>query len=599
MVKEIRLVPEYGEEVTLKLYKEKKPYTVEEILSVEAKVYEDLHYYFVLEADEVITDAHIMINDADIDAVIVNNQIQIKRTKDYKGTFADQIGFIQISLRFPLEDDEEQMYYSDYASVLIRSSKNNKAIDSMLKYVYENQEDILKTSTTTIKTGKDLERSYDDFWSQIMMLRDIADIYESCFGFFMTNSRQRLELVEVVDRVEKLQFVDSKTINYIVSHPEYLKKETAGLRFGKQYFLPSKTSMLQNRMTKNIYENQVVLGFLEKVFKDTEALKKRIEDYIKVLRIGEQEESGYIESSYLLYVNAKEIIEEFKLRIDEIYEKIEYLYMAYSGIFEIEAIDCTIQPRPTPIFMSVPQYNMVYTCIMKWFGKTGYDFERELIMMNFLDAPTVYEAYVLLKLVNQIKELGFKLIEIKNVKYPRKIEWFYHNKEYCNTYEFEKDGQILTLYYEPLIYDEPRKEINGISLYRNNTTSLNKENNEEWVGHYYVPDFLIKTEINGQEKYVICDAKYTYLSNAKNKFIPDLSYKYLFSISDAEENTEIIGMTIFYGLTDENTISESFYDKEQGRTIKPFADLVPLSEFLSTERQKNNILNLIRKAVKR
>ena len=133
-------------------------------------------------------------------------------------------------------------------------------------------------------------------------------------------------------------------------------------------------------------------------------------------------------------------------------------------------------------------------------------------------------------------------------------------------------------------------------MYRNNSISLNRETDDERQGHYYVPDYIIKYEADGRERYLICDAKFSRKSKVQYQIVPDLAYKYLTSISAGHENSEIIGLFIFYGLNEGNNIIESFYDCQikDGKKITPRIEMFPLSEGLSYSIQTRNAMELLR-----
>lgn len=52
----IRLIPQRGDAFDLQLYKGRRVYTVEEILSVRKKVYEDIHYECELHIEKPVSD---------------------------------------------------------------------------------------------------------------------------------------------------------------------------------------------------------------------------------------------------------------------------------------------------------------------------------------------------------------------------------------------------------------------------------------------------------------------------------------------------------------------------------------------------------------
>lgn len=593
-MEEITLFSQSVNDVVLKLNSVKRSYTVEEILDVKSRVYSDADYSISLNSEKEIHSVSVYINGEPVNAEYKFGVLEFYG--DNKYPFAGIIGLVQIALFITYEDTETEWKYAEYASVLIKPSDTNKALDSMLKYVYENQEDILYRDVNVTTMGKQFDQTYDDFWSQIVLLEEIANVYETSYGYFMANCRTKLKKVDVLDRVEKLQEVDSRTIQYITQHPEYLQNSVRGIRYGEQYFLPTKTLMTQKRITKDVYENQVVMSFLDHILAEISGISNKIEDYLQLMQNDIESEKGYIVSSYLLYVNAKDTLKEFLERIDDLAKQYQKLVRSYSHILNVKRIPMIKRPEPTPVFMNLPQYNRIYTCILRWFGKKGYDLQNEKAMLSFMNAPSIYEAYTLIKLVNQIKDFGYNLDTAKMVSYPKQPAWLYKNQKYNNTFIFKDEHSKITLYYEPIVYDEDRTSVNDVALYRNNTISLNRETEEERQGHYYVPDYILKYEADGKENYIICDAKFSKLNKVNYQLMPELIYKYIISISPINEISSIKGMFIFYGINELNTDSISFYDRciPDAKPLTPQIEMVPLSEGVSYNAQAGNALEMLK-----
>ncbi len=210
-----------------------------------------------------------------------------------------------------------------------------------------------------------------------------------------------------------------------------------------------------------------------------------------------------------------------------------------------------------------------------------------------------YELYSLIKLVDYIIESGYTLKEAKHVRYPKRGDWKYEQKNCNNTYVFENESSTITLYYEPLIYDEDSRAINGIGLFRNNSISLNNETDEERRGHYYVPDYLLKYSDGAKENYMICDAKFSSNTKERYKMIPSLAYKYLTSISTINPGDSLKGLYVFYGIVDDYVNQESFYDVqiESAKEVTPYIRLVPVSEEVPYAYQENNAYDMLRKLI--
>ena len=589
-MKEIQLVPLSGKPIILIMSSTRPAHSVEEVLKVRTHVFEDMEYYIDLGSDVEDCDYSVYINDEFVETVRKDRILMFSKVD----VFDNILGFVRISIN-TVSEGKNYWYYSGYLSVLVKPSRKNKSITAMLNYVYKNQGDFLYHDSVIPNLGG--KRSEGDFWSQMILVEDIANIYENCYGFFMANSRYKLEKREVLDRIEKLQYVDSKTIQYISQHPENLERSVVGIGYGSRRYIPRKTLMSQNTITYDIYENRVVIGFLKYMVKAIKEFKNELTNFIDSMKTEEGVENGYLISSFVLFERAKDQIYEFNKHIDQLESKYEQLLRSYSGIINISEGDEYIHPKLTAIFANVPQYNRIYNCIVKWNNRSIYNLEKEHMMMSFFNAPEIFETYALAKLINQLLAAKFELISAKYVDYPKRREWGDTTRRINNTFIFRAESGILTLYYEPVIYCEDLSYLNGIFLYRNNTVSLNRDSDIEFKGRYYVPDYILKYELDGKESYIICDAKYTNRNNACFKHIPDLSYKYITSISTMKDNAALKGLYLFYGITDDFDSSESFFNVHLDGTKKkePELKLMPMAEEIPEYYQDNNMYELIRR----
>lgn len=625
MIEKIKLIPklETDMDVSLKLHKGENPFTVERIISASVRVYEDKEYEMELCSNQIIDNPQVYVNGELVETITSANRVSfLFRDGGKRGLFRDQLGFAQIAIMVTTDSGEEEWYYSELASILIRVSGNdqqdkgqqrqnqkNQDVEKMLEFIYDHQGDLLTDQAIMTSSAEHLGENYDDFASQITLLEDIANVYESSYGYFMANARTKLQPVEVVDRVERLQSIDSKTVQYMSQHPELLHRSLRGVKVGREYYLPNRTLMLQNRTTHDIYENQVVVGFLMKIYGEISQLKKQVSDLLKTFILDgntNNQEGEYIVSSQIFYKQAIEVLRGYNGRLQELSDRFEQLSLYYNSLWRVTPMEMVMMPEARPIFLAVPQYNRIYMCILKWFGKRGYDFSKEKAMMNFISLPAVFEFYVLAKLVESFKKKGFSLLRAEYADYALSENSLYQNKECRNTFEFKKEDYVITLYYSPVIYCYERNNdkgiINGIALYRNNSIPLPSDNDVERRGRYYTPDYLFKVSRYNKdtcvkEKYVICDAKYRTYNNVRYEEVPKLSYKYLFSLGQRDPKAALEGMILFYGIPGEKPHEKkvmSFYDKAMNWDLRPFVDMMPMSENFEEADQDSNFTMLLR-----
>lgn len=590
----------------LRVGRDEMPYIAEKVLAVTEEVREDADYRMEIECDETLNASSLKIflnGEAQRFSVSGNVVTFLPEDNDAKGVFYGCLGLVSFTIFHTGDDGSETRWYTDYASVLIRSGNRNRTVNDCLRYIYDNQKDILKTDTLGSGAGYDgmQSRAYEHFGAQIALLEEIQHIYESSYFGFKENARQKLRPVDTVDRVEKLHYLEAKSLVYIATHPENLRRETVGIPYGNARYLPEKTLMTRTVMSPDIYENRVIVSFLYRVVKESGDLERTIIRYLESISTGHVETEGYFSSSEVIFRFARDLLTGFLDRIEKVRKELERLLVGYRTLLPVGIEPFQGRPKPTAILLTIPLYNRVYRMMDRWFGREGYDFATEQMILRYRNAPAIYEAYSLIKIVSALRAQDFRLTEVKAFDYPGRFHaadssWNEEAEHFANTYEFVRDGRKLTLYYEPMIYADGRA-LNGISLYRNNTTSLSFDGENESSGRCYTPDYLLKAEDEDGERYVILDAKLSRRNKVRSFEVPKLSYKYLFSVSPLRENVSVKGMGLIYGLTDsfgQTDQPASFFDCEQGPAITPFVRLIPLNETVAEDSTEGEIARIVR-----
>ena len=507
--------------------------------------------------------------------------------------FRECYGFVQITLIFDDVQGNQQVRDTEYIHVLVRKGHQNDSVRRMTEYVYVQNADLLYGNRTHPKDVSGLKESAQKtIESHILLLKQISVTYEENFRYFKMNSRFVTTQKEHVDCFEKLQYVSRNTLQYIAQHPEELQQvhHSSGIQIRNFRYQPNKTLVTDNEKSYNIYENRVVLGFLAFLVREIDRIEKELSEVISRVPIKIAETDGYVTSSYFIYEKTIDGIKIMLMDVRDLHRRFTALYYLYAEVFPIKPEKISGIPRFTPLFRAIPQYHQIFDCAVAWFSKGVFTIREEQFMLSFIKISTLYEVYVLSKLVNYFKNSGYTLVTADKILYPSPGR--YYENTYCNNrFVFKNDSGQITVYYQPVIYSTNRKDISGIGLYRNTSVSFPKAHDgTSYRGRYYTPDFLIKYEYTDKsiEKYLIVDAKFSRVDTVKNRELAELVYKYLFSISPISKEGHIIGMCIFNGILDSETQSDgltNIYDFELANPITPCANIVTL-----TENAVNNVV---------
>lgn len=500
--------------------------------------------------------------------------------------FLECYGFVQITIIYDDPQRNQQIKDTEYIHVLVRKGRQNESVRRMTEYVYKQNADLLHGDRTLPKDISGLKESArKTIESHILLLKQISVTYEENFRYFKMNSRFVTTPKERVDHFEKLQYVSRNTLQYIAQHPEELQRvyHSSGIQIGNFRYQPNKTLITDNEKSYDIYENRVVLGFLAFLVREIVRIEKELSDVVSRVPFKITETDGYVTSSYFIYEKTIDAIKILLGDIRDLHRRFTSLYYLYAEVFPIKPEVISAVPKFTPLFRAIPQYHQIFDCAVAWFSKGVFTIREEQFMLSFIKISTLYEVYVLAKLINYFKNGGYSLVVADKVPYPSPGR--YYENTYCNNrFVFKNDSGQITVYYQPVIYNTNRKDVSGIGLYRNTSISFPKTNDgAKHRGRYYTPDFLIKYEYIGQslEKYLIMDAKFSRIETVKNRELAELAYKYLFSISPISKEGHILGMCIFNGISESETQSDgstNIYDFELANPITPCANIVTLTE---------------------
>jgi sulfur relay (sulfurtransferase) DsrC/TusE family protein len=508
-----------------------------------------------------------------------------------KYVFSNKFGFVEISIYLTYEDGSVETWYSEYLSVLVHKDERLESIEMMIDYVYNRQDQLLITGEVGTKTVGDVKPGkFINLDTRISLANEILKVYKDSYGYFSANSRFKTKVAYLVDDSNKLQNVSSKTLQYIATHPGYLKEGnlSGGVHIGNRNYIPQKTLIEKNVYSYDIYENRVIVGFVSKMINDINSMITDVTRLLYRRNSSHVENSEYVHSSYFIFQRTEKALMESLSRLNELKKEFEVIYNLYKRSLAVKEEKIVRMPKPSAIFLSVTQYNVLYKHIHRWFEFGIYNLDQERFMMSFINGSALYEVYVLAKLLEAIPAKGFSLQESYRYSYRVSGDSLYRNTICNNTFVFQREKERISLFYQPVIFSGTYKPVNGINLYRNNSLSF-----DGWGSYYYTPDYVIKYEDGYKEKYFILDAKYGDRVFVRKLQVAKLAFKYLFSIS-TRGNEPVDGLYVLYGESKKNDQYENVYDfQTPGKAIKPSFDLVPITAGVNNEKHMSNMSRIV------
>lgn len=552
-------------------------------------IYRNLDYIFRIEKP-----CNIMLSD-------ISNIIYIGEEK-YRAIFHEDDQFIQISLytlygervQNPFLDFfgyakisitiSEKEYVSSYITIADTKAHINPSINNMVNYIFNNCDDYLcekhEKGKSKIGFSNQKNTSID---AKLSLLDDIVSLYTHYYSFFENSPQTKLIPKDEVGDFSKLQNITYKTIQYISTHSEELElvNYNTGIYYNGGFYQPKKTLIKTAHYSRNIYENQIVVSFLERIISDLTTMINYIENMTAHRR--PLLDNDYIETMSIVYDKYQLLLSKYISHINKQISSLQRILYQYKKILPVASIVVNSRPDYTNVFRSILPYHHIYEKVIEWFDSSNYDMTKSDLMLSFISGSKIYEYYCLLKLLKVIETLGFEMTSSFPFFYQSGANpnSRYVNTRYNNTFTFKKDNTTLTLYYQPVIklYEQSisqRSHENSIGLFRN--TSVKIYSNESSHVNPYTPDYVLKIEKDGLgTRYYLLDAKLSTKVDVYNKTLSELVFKYLFSISTYNVKDEIAGLCVLCGKETSDRLLNIHDKVPNSMEIKPSAHCVILT----------------------
>ena len=259
--------------------------------------------------------------------------------------------------------------------------------------------------------------------------------------------------------------------------------------------------------------------------------------------------------------NGDQSLKELELLL----ESLSKLLLLYKDILGCEEVKLDRLPRKTKTFQAIKHYREVYELIIRWFKYGDFDLRKEELLLKVKKISKIFEYYCLIKLLKVAKDDGYKLDEQAGgaCLYPYEVKdsRYKNEADENNTYHLTDGVNLLTIFYQPVIYSYNAKT-NNIDLFRTDC----------YYDNHLVPDFIFKMQ-NVEEsssKYAVLDPKYSNRSNIKDFYMDTELLKYVCSIADKTGRTPAVRlMWLLQGRVSSDAQMENYHTSQLAKSIKP------------------------------
>ena len=531
------------EPITVNLKKVSPPLSKSESANI---VYEDADYSYELTGEEIeqpISSITLFISKKEINMTFIqpltSDGKKIIRMNAESNKLRDPFfmifGMVQILVEIKYTNQKSsEYYYSPYLAVAINNSQTDRvsSVKSMLDYIFKEKHSLLNQEIFTYisygSTVKDTlsENQIDD---KIFILKEFANRLKKLVHSFIqdpqTNTHEELN----IDYINKLQNINSCTLQYIITHPDLLVRSDmdTGIYINGFHMLPRKALVTHKIFDFNIPENEIILSFIFTLLQEIKNQKYQIANIIDLneIQINTKQpvHEGYLLSAGIIDQYIRFTYQQFLDTFQHLENMYEEIFLTYKNAIPCHYKTLIHMPPVSPVFLEINHYRCLYEMIKVWFQQKENVTNNYINKIHFMSADSIYEYYCLLMLYEIIVECGFKEDFSKRKYFPYRCP-IQQNLKMDNTYYFYNSKREIILYFQPVVYSEINKGINGISLFRSDRD-------------FFIPDFVLKL-IQGQDSlYGIIDAKWrdrkTLLNSQRENTFPEMNYKYRCSINDA------------------------------------------------------------------
>lgn len=434
---------------------------------------------------------------------------------------------------------KEKAFFTDFLRIAT-TKQTAKRVEQMLEEIEKNLPNFLDICFSKNKKKSGLiKNDIRSIWNTLKMIDEIIDIYEENYGYFNNHKKSFVESIAAIVDAHSMKIIDQESLRWIVCNPDNLvltDKDTRIIIKEKNY-MPLKVKTYIPQYFYGVYENRVILGFLENVIN---YLDNQICEFNKEIieletipdKIVVQLPNTHELTSRCVYIYYKGIIKQFSDKKDIL----RTIFYKYERILECFPLEVYVSPKLTNTFKQVHHYRLCYECMIKWFEKGDYAFNHLNYLFKLKTLSRIFEYFCLIKIQKAINNCGYVLHQSKRVIYDEEND----TEEINNLYIYNGNGYMIMLLYEPYIWID--KINNNINLYSTGFNFSKGIWNDKWT-----PDFIIKISCNNRDYYYILDAKYSNEFNVKKRYMSELVLKYSTQIASKDKFfSDIVGVGAIY-----------------------------------------------------
>jgi hypothetical protein len=404
---------------------------------------------------------------------------------------------------------------------VVATKINKEQAEKILGYLSLKMADVTKICFSKTQAGSDSQPGDNvDTLTKLNFSRKILEAINSSRTRFMTQPCKRSSEQLRITPYDDGAHITDREIDWLFKHLDQLYPvpiDSSKVSIQNRHYSIDKIQRAVVEKNTNLFENQVIYGFLINLKK----FLLDIPDHLKSYKPNSKHTGFYTFDSILQTIEApllqrrhREAVQLVRQCNDLISFFEKYLPCQNKGV---------LRPVLTPLAKRYTHYDKTFRLIDEWYrlGQPKWSGANYLFGMKSLDK--LYEFFCLYKLIDCLRDAGFTLTAAQTRSAARELGTagrleVFSDDDLSNYYTFTSGDKKVQLFYEPTIWSH--------SKYSQPNELVDVFHAGTGYRSCWTPDFLIKTEKEGVESYLIFDAKYSDHSNTKDKHLPDIISKY-------------------------------------------------------------------------
>ena len=523
-------------------------------------VYEDGSYDIYFQSDKYrkndIESIDVCVNGERVGGIALNPDTETVEgyTKYNESLFAKQpfllhYDLVTLSFIMNFTNGVSKELFSEFLLCMSKNQEDTSNIQKILQeliafddaqvgeWIFSNAD---RGASNSLYAGKWNKHAYKSLSSYIQVLEQIIACYKNNFVYFKTQGKHTIKRTEVLVPYEKVRQVSRDSFNWILQNADQLAAVpyTSGIQFHDKNFLPYQVRTDASRKSWNVYENRVIIGFLNTALLNAKQVSAEFDrDVLNEERVISRIHGSFPKEYRAPIITIKSLQISFcrllLKKLNCLIDTLQSVGKQYSSLFDVQPLALNTLPRKTNTFCEIKPYAQVFEIIVRWFRYGEYSLEKERLILQVKTLDKLFEYYCLLRLLKLLADNGYQKANVKEpvfkFDYVSADEHYQNEKDVANTYLLSNGEVTATLYYQPVISAVQFE--NDLTLFR--TTKPPAGNPD-----YYTPDFVLKfTSSEDDEEYAIFDAKFSSRANIKKHSLPEVIRKYSCEISAASRSS--------------------------------------------------------------